>query len=230
MERWYFWHCRGSWYYTWVPQSCHITPSILSCDLSHLQDEVDSVEKYADWLQVDVMDGHFVPNLSFGAPVLQNLKTKLPLDIHLMVENPEDRLEDFLALKVKNITFHAEVTDRETRQALIASIHDGGATAGIALNPDTPVAAISDVLEDIDLVLVMSVEPGFGGQEFLHDVLGKVQELRKRYPSLMIQMDGGIITETARCCREAGANNLVAGSAIFGAKDRKKAIASLRGV
>lgn len=205
-----------------------ITPSILSCNLARLQDEVDSVENFADWLQVDVMDGHFVQNLSFGAPVLRCLKTKLPLDIHLMVENPEDRLEEFLALKVKNITFHAEVTDTETRQALIASIRDGGATAGIAINPETPVSAIADILGDIDLVLVMSVQPGFSGQEFLHDVLTKVQELRRRFPKLMIQMDGGITTETAQCCCEAGANNLVAGSAIFGVKDRGKAIASLR--
>ena len=209
---------------------CLITPSILSSDLTHLQDEVDSVEKYADWLQVDVMDGHFVPNLSFGVPLIRNLKTSLPLDIHLMVENPEDRLEEFLALHVKNITFHVEATERETRQALIASIHDGGATAGIAINPETPVSAVSDVLDDVDLVLVMSVQPGFGGQEFLHDVLGKVQELRKRSVSLMIQMDGGITPETAKYCREAGANNLVVGSAIFGAKDRKRAIASLRGI
>lgn len=190
---------------------------------------MDSVEKYADWLQVDVMDGHFVPNLSFGAPVIRNLTTKLPLDIHLMVENPEDRLEEFLALKVAHITFHAEATDHATREALIAAIHDGGATVGIALNPAIPVAAIDDVLKKIDLVLIMSVEPGFGGQEFLHDVLPKAQELRQRFPRLMIQMDGGITAETAACCREAGANNLVAGSAIFGAKDRKKAITSLRG-
>lgn len=206
-----------------------VTPSILSSDLAHLQDEVDSIEKYADWLQADVMDGHFVPNLSFGAPVLQHIKTKLPLDIHLMVENPEDRLEEFLALPVHHITFHAEVTDAETRQALVASIHDGGAKAGIAMNPETPVAAVEDILDEVDLVLVMSVQPGFSGQEFLHDVLLKVQELRTRFPELMIQMDGGITAETATCCREAGANNLVAGSAIFGAKDRKKAIASLRG-
>lgn len=212
-----------------VPQICLITPSILSCDLAHLQDEVASVEPYADWLQVDVMDGHFVPNLSFGAPIIQNLQTRLPLDIHLMVEDPEDRLEEFLALNVHNITFHAEVTDGAARGALIAAIHDGGATAGIALNPETPVAAVSDVLGVIDLILVMSVQPGFSGQEFLHDVLGKVQELRERSSSLMIQMDGGITPETARCCREAGANNLVAGSFIFGAQDRKKAITSLRG-
>ncbi|MBI1934589.1 ribulose-phosphate 3-epimerase [Candidatus Peregrinibacteria bacterium] len=211
-------------------KKCLITPSILSCDLAHLQDEVNSVEKYADWLQVDVMDGHFVPNLSFGAPVIRNLRTKLPLDIHLMVKNPEDRVDEFLDIGVKNITFHAEVTDTETRKALIASIHDGGATAGIAINPETPVSAIADILDDIDLVLVMSVQPGFSGQEFLHDVLEKVRELRKRFPALMIQMDGGITAETAKCCREAGANNLVAGSVIFGVKDRKKAIASLRGI
>lgn len=212
-----------------VQKKCLITSSILSADLAHLQDEVDSIENDADWLQVDVMDGHFVSNLSFGAPVLRDLKTKLPIDIHLMVENPEDRLEEFLALKVKNITFHAEVTDRETRQALIAAIHDGGATAGIALNPETPIGDIEDSVGAVDLVLVMSVRPGFSGQAFLPDVLKKVQELRERFPALMIQMDGGITAETAKDCREAGANNLVAGSAIFGVKDRAKAIVSLRG-
>lgn len=205
-----------------------ITPSILSCNLAHLQDEIDSVEKYADWLQVDVMDGHFVPNLSFGAPVIHNLRTKLPLDIHLMVDNPEDRLEEFLALKVAHITFHAEATDHATREALIAAIHDGGAAAGIALNPATSLSAIDDVVKTVDLVLVMSVEPGFGGQKFLPGVLSKVRELRKRFPHLMIQMDGGITPETASLCCRAGANNIVAGSAIFGAKDRAKAIASLR--
>ncbi|OGJ54156.1 ribulose-phosphate 3-epimerase [Candidatus Peribacteria bacterium RIFCSPHIGHO2_02_FULL_49_16] len=205
-----------------------ITPSILSCNLARLQDEVDTIESYADWLQVDVMDGHFVPNLSFGAPVLRHLKTKLPLDIHLMVENPEDRIEDFLSLKVKNITFHAEVTDTEERSALVAAIRDGGATAGIAMNPETPIDAIAKTIEDVDLVLMMSVHPGFGGQEFMVNVLEKVRAIREHYPNLMIQMDGGIDDRTAKKCIEAGANNLVSGSFIFSAPDRAEAIASLR--
>ncbi len=206
-----------------------IAPSILAADLAHLQDETDSVSS-ADWLQVDVMDGHFVPNLSFGAPILKHLRTSLPLDIHLMVENPEERIEEFLALKVKNITFHAEaVHQTDSRIALIQAIHDGDATAGIALRPGTPLADIEDVVSEVDLVLIMSVEPGFSGQAFDHSVLAKVVALRERFPDLMIQMDGGINAETAALCREAGANNLVAGNAVFLAPDRADVINKLRG-
>ncbi|UPA22824.1 ribulose-phosphate 3-epimerase [Candidatus Peribacteria bacterium] len=207
-----------------------ITPSILSADLAHLQDEVDTI-KSADWIQVDVMDGHFVPNLSFGAPVIKNLVTSLPLDIHLMVKNPADRLAEFLALQVSHISFHAEaVPTRDARQALINTIHEGRATAGIALNPETPIEEIADCVEDVDLVLFMSVHPGFGGQAFIPSVLDKIRALRIAHPSLMIQVDGGINVETAALVREAGANNLVAGSAIFGQADREAAIHSLRGV
>jgi len=207
-----------------------ITPSILAADLGHLQQEVESIEPYADWIQVDVMDGHFVPNLSFGAPVLQCVKTTLPLDIHLMVANPADRLREFLDLHVKNITFHAEVV-QETgpRKALIEAIHKGGAMAGIALSPDTPVSSINDVVNDVDLVLVMSVYPGFSGQEFLPHVLEKVRALRKDHPTRMIQVDGGVDGKVAPHCREAGANNLVSASFIFDAKDRGAAIQRLRG-
>ncbi len=207
-----------------------IAPSILSASLSKLQEEVATIERSADWLQVDVMDGHFVPNLSFGAPVIKQLQTKLPLDIHLMVSNPADRIAEFLALHVAQITFHAEaVMDSVDRKELIANIRAGGAAAGIALKPATRLDAIDDVIDDIDLVLIMSVEPGFGGQDFLPDVLEKVQELRSTHPDLMIQMDGGINDKTAKECREAGANNLVAGSFVFSAKDRAKAISALRG-
>ena len=210
-------------------QSLIIAPSILSCDLANLQSEVKSIEREADWLQVDVMDGHFVPNLSFGAPVIKNLKTRLPLDIHLMVENPEERVEEFLELGVKNITFHAEaIVDTVSRVGLMQAIRDGGATAGIAIKPGTPVSVIEDVLDEIDLVLVMSVEPGFGGQEFMPEVLKKVKELRAKRSDLMIQMDGGINRDTAKQCRDAGANNLVAGSFIFKAADRAAAISALR--
>ncbi|OGJ63340.1 ribulose-phosphate 3-epimerase [Candidatus Peribacteria bacterium RIFCSPHIGHO2_02_FULL_53_20] len=205
-----------------------ITPSILSADFGHLQQEVDSVAS-ADWIQLDVMDGHFVPNISFGVPVVRGIKTKLPLDVHLMVSNPADRIDEFLALKVHQITFHAEVvTGDAERRRLIAQIHKGGTKAGIAINPETPLAAVSGVLSEVDLLLVMSVHPGFGGQKFIDAVLEKVREARQRYPDLMIQMDGGVDTETAPKCIAAGADNLVAGNSVFGVKDRKKAIQDLR--
>jgi len=176
------------------------------------------------------MDGHFVPNLSFGAPVIKNLRTKLPLDIHLMVENPADRVQEFLDVGAKHITFHAEaVQSTEARRALIDRIRAGGATAGVAINPDTPIAAIDDIVDDIDLVLVMSVHPGFGGQTFIEETLEKVKALRAAHPDLMIQMDGGIDVDTAKRAREAGANNLVAGHAIFSAPHRDSVIRALRG-
>ncbi len=206
-----------------------ITPSILSADFSRLQEEVDSIADSADWLQVDVMDGHFVPNLSFGAPVLKWLKTDLPLDIHLMVSNPADRVQEFLDIGVANISFHAEaVKSTEERKQIIDQIHAGGAKVGIALNPETAIDAVGDILEDIDLLLIMSVHPGFGGQEFIDHVLSQVQTARSAYPDLMIQMDGGIDDKTAPKCIEAGANNLVSGSFIFGAEDRTMAIKFLR--
>lgn len=206
-----------------------IAPSILSADFGHLQEEVASVAS-ADWLQADVMDGHFVPNISFGAPVLRSLRTSLLLDIHLMVMNPAERIQEFLAIGAKHVTFHAEAVPTTTaRRALIDAIRTGGATAGIALNPQTAVHAIDDVVGDIDLVLIMSVNPGFGGQAFIPEVLKKVETLCAAFPALMIQMDGGINGTTAPACRAAGATNLVAGSAIFGAKDRARAISELRG-
>jgi ribulose-phosphate 3-epimerase len=206
-----------------------ITPSILAADFSCLQKEVDSVSQDADWLQVDVMDGHFVPNLSFGEPVLKWIKTPLPLDVHLMVTNPADRVQEFLDLNVANITFHAEVVkSTKDRKALIARIREGGATAGIAINPETALDEIGDVLADIDLLLVMSVHPGFGGQGFIEHVLSQVQTARSAYPDLMIQMDGGIDETTAPKCIKAGASNLVSGSFIFGSSDRTIAIKSLR--
>jgi ribulose-phosphate 3-epimerase len=212
------------------PYKILIAPSVLSANLGKLQEEVESVEPYADWLQIDVMDGHFVPNLSFGAPVMRWIKTTLLLDAHLMVSNPADRIGEFLDAGATHITFHAEAVEGlKNRQELISRIRKGGATAGIAINPETPLSAAEDVLGDVDLLLIMSVHPGFGGQEFIEDVLGKVREARKRYPELMIQMDGGIDERTAVLCRKAGANNLVAGSFIFSAKDRKAAIDSLRG-
>ena len=205
-----------------------IVPSILSADFRILQQEVESLEPYADWIQVDVMDGHFVPNLSFGAPVAKWIETNLPLDVHLMVQNPADRVEEFLKIGAAHITFHAEVVEGEDRKALIKANRDGGATVGIAINPETPLSAAEDVLGEVDLLLVMSVHPGFGGQEFISEVLEKVKEARAAHPDLMIQMDGGVDNKTAPLCREAGANNLVAGSFIFRAENREQAMASLR--
>jgi ribulose-phosphate 3-epimerase len=207
-----------------------ITPSILAADFGHLQDEIESIESCADALQADVMDGHFVPNLSFGAPVIRSLKTRLPWDIHLMVQNPKDRIQEFLECGAKTITFHAEAVQKKAdRSLLIKAIQAGGARAGIAVNPETPITAIEGVLDEVDMVLLMTVHPGFAGQEFCSEVLEKIRALHNAHPSLMIQVDGGINPQTALQCREAGATNLVAASAIFSAKDRSKAIASLRG-
>ena len=206
-----------------------VAPSILSADFGKLQAEVDSIADHADWIQVDVMDGHFVPNLSFGAPVMKWIKTDLPLDVHLMVMNPADRIDEFVQAGATHISFHAEaVSDSEDQKKLIERIRSNNCTAGIALNPDTPLDAVGDVLDNVDLLLVMSVHPGFGGQSFINEVLEKVTQARTQYPTLMIQMDGGINAETAALSRTAGANNLVAGSYVFGAENRAEAIASLR--
>lgn len=206
-----------------------LTASILSADLANLQAEVDSVAPHADGLQIDVMDGHFVPNLSFGAMTVKCLKTNLLLDVHLMVTNPQDRIAEFLSIPVQHITFHAEaVADPSDRRDLIRAIRNGGATAGIALNPKTPLAAIDDVVDDVDLVLLMSVEPGFGGQSFIDATLDKIRALRAAHPGLTIQVDGGVNAETAAACIEAGADNLVIGSALFRTTDRAGLLRRIR--
>jgi len=221
--------CFKECYDALVASSVLIAPSILSADLTRLQEEVQSIESSADWLQIDVMDGKFVPNTAFPFSVVKTIKTTLPLDVHLMVEHPEEFAKEFLTLHPKNVTFHAEaVKDTDSRKALIQAIHQGGALAGIAVNPSTPLSAAEDVLESVDLLLVMSVNPGFGGQAFMASVLSKVQEARKKHPALIIQMDGGVDDKTAPLCIKAGADNLVAGSYIFRSNDRAKAIASLR--
>lgn len=213
-----------------MPSPILIAPSILSADFGRLQTEVESV-KSADWLQLDVMDGHFVPTISFGVPVLRCLSTKLLIDVHLMVSNPADRIAEFLEAGAQHITFHAEaVPSTADRRALITAIRAGGATAGIAINPKTPVDAIADVAADVDLLLVMSVQPGFGGQEFIAASLDKVRALRAQFPAVPVQMDGGINAQTAPQCIAAGASNLVVGSFLFSAPlgDRSAIIQSLR--
>jgi ribulose-phosphate 3-epimerase len=207
---------------------CAITPSILAADFGILQAEFDSVAT-ADFIQVDVMDGHFVPNLSFGAPVIECIQTSVPLDIHLMVRNPEDRIEEFLRLGVHTITFHYEAIDMlDTAMAIIAAIRDGGARAGLAINPKTPVSAIEQLISEVDMVLVMSVEPGFSGQAFIPAVLEKVRAIRSMHPTIPIQMDGGITLQNCVACKQAGATNLVVGSTVFRASNRADIISQLK--
>lgn len=206
-----------------------IAPSILSCDFSCLQKEIRSAEKAgADWLHVDVMDGHFVPNITIGVPVVASLakKTKLPLDVHLMIENPGKFIQPFARAGSDILTIHIEA--EKNAKTLLKKIRSLGIKAGISLRPATPLSKIYRVLDYADMVLVMSVNPGFGGQSFMPVALKKISALRKIYDK-DIQVDGGINPQTAKRCVEAGADILVAGTAVFRKKNRVRAIKSLRG-
>ena len=206
-----------------------IAPSLLAADCLRLGEEVESVQTLGvDLLHFDIMDAHFVPNLSFGTPVVEAVArvATVPLDVHLMLDNPGEYIERFAEAGASIVGFHVEATRDPAK--LIERVHDCGKRASVTLNPGTPASAVVEWLSLVDQVLVMSVHPGFGGQEFIPDVLESVRRIRQRAPSLDIEIDGGINARTARLAVEAGANVLVAGTAIFAAADRRQAVESLR--
>ena len=254
-----------------------ISPSILSADFANLERDIKKVEDAgADWLHVDVMDGHFVPNITIGVPVVASIKkvTKLPLDVHLMIENPEKYVEQFVKAGADIITFHYEaivgqlaptlpshvgrVSEKQegvrlvenlendinhsnvnsltscplalqtSINQIISKIHSYGVKVGMSIKPKTSAEVVLPYLKDLDMVLVMTVEPGFGGQKFMEDCAKKVEYIRRKSNDIIIQVDGGINAETARICTSYGANSLVAGNYIYKSENIAKAIKSLR--
>ena len=205
-----------------------VAPSILSADFLHLGEAIRLVEESeAEWVHCDIMDGHFVPNISYGIPIVKAVRpaTKKVVDCHLMIEHPELYVEAFAAAGADMITVHQEACVHLDRQ--VAQIHNLGCKAGVALNPATPVETLVDILHAVDMVLIMSVNPGFGGQKFIPRALDKVRRLRALAPDLLIEVDGGVNAETGAELVAAGADVLVAGSYVFGAKEPREAIHSL---
>jgi len=207
-----------------------IAPSILSADFGRLNEEIEEIEQYSDLLHVDVMDGHFVPNITLGPTVVKDIKTKLPIDVHLMISDPVKYAPEF-AKYCDMISFHAELfeDDLEGLKNAIKKIKALKVKVGLVLNPDKSLEIITPVLDMTDYILIMSVYAGFGGQKFIPDVLEKIKELRLKYNYKKdIEIDGGINDKAVKLASEAGANIIVAGSYIFKEKDRKKAIERLR--
>ena len=211
-----------------------IAPSVLSADFSNLREALKAVET-ADYLHVDVMDGLFVPNISLGFPVLAGIRksTALPLDVHLMIEKPVRYVERFCDGGAAIVTVHVEADTEENIQAALDKIHAKGKKAGVVVKPKTPAEAVLPFFDKCDIILVMTVEPGFGGQSFMADMMPKVTQIRRwideRRPQCELEVDGGVAPGTCKTCIQAGANVLVAGSAVFGADDIPARIAALRG-
>jgi ribulose-phosphate 3-epimerase len=210
-----------------------IAPSILSADFSRLEEEIKAVEKAgADWIHVDVMDGQFVPNITIGPPVIQSLRkvTKLPFDVHLMIQEPERFIKDFRDAGADIISVHPETTNH--LQRTLSMIREVGAKPAVALNPATPLFALDHVWSDIEMVVVMSVNPGFSGQKFIPDIVQKIRSLRKKSErfaqDLLIEVDGGVDLENMAQLHEAGVDAFVSGATIFRSKDYGKTIAQMR--
>ncbi len=210
-----------------------IAPSILSANFARLEEEIKDVEQGgADYIHIDVMDGHFVPNITIGPLIVEAVKpiTNIPLDVHLMIENPDQYIETFAKAGADILSVHVEACTHLHRT--VQQIKSEGMKAGVVLNPHTPISMIKHVIDDVDLVLLMTVNPGFGGQSFIHSVLPKIKEVadlvQERNLQVEIEVDGGVNPETAVLCVEAGANVLVAGSAIYNQEDRNKAIQDIR--
>jgi len=210
-----------------------IAPSILSADFSQLTEEIQKVEEAgANLIHLDVMDGHFVPNLTFGPPVIASIRkvTRLPFDVHLMIEKPERSIQAFVDAGSDFITVHAEAEIHLNRT--IAFIKEKGLKAGVSINPATPLCLIEEIIRDIDLLMIMSVNPGFGGQIFIQNILEKIKKARnlidKKAPDVLLEVDGGVNLENIRSLKEAGVDIFVAGSVIFKSKDYKQTIQSMK--